>query len=991
MAVRSVRVMLFADVTAFRAGMRDASRAAGRTSRDIRTRMRDAGASMNRVARNQRTTLTAIRNTSVGLIAAFGFAVAASARFEKAMAQVKAVTQASAAEMGELRSAALEAGRTTAYSASQAAEAEFELAKAGIKVADITGGALKGALNLAAAAQIDLSEAAEISATTMTVFGLKGKDVTHIADVLAAAANKSATDVHQLGLSFKMTAQVAAQTGLSLEDTTGAMALFASEGLKGSDAGTSFKVMLQRLTPQSKEAQATMDRLGFSAYDANGNFVGLEEVARRMKTSFSNLTPEARNAAMGVIFGSDAVRAAGILYKNGAEGVRTYTDAVNDQGYAAAVAQTKMDHLLGDLELLKSALEGALIESGTAANVVLRDMVQWVTRLVNVYNGLPPSLQQTVGMMTGIVGVLGLVGASMLLLFPRIMLVRRELVALGVTAAATRSALLTLGRLGLVLGALSAVAWGVDKLVSRFDEAPPNITKMSNSLVDLAQKGKAAGELTKTFGKDLDGFGEAVARIAHPGMLDRVEDFMSTFDPMAEGGPTLEAARQKVKALDEALASLVQSGATEEAAKAFKAMAQEAEANGTSTEKLRTLLPKYAEALTAVDTQNKLAAGSQGELADASLITADAMADERSEAEKLSDALKALNGVAISSAEAQISFEGSLDQLTETVKENGKSLDVTTEKGRQVKGAFLDAAKAAMSHAEAVAEETGSVEAGNAVLASNVASLRKTMKQAGFTQKQIDELTAAYTRLPNSARTQVSSPGAVKAAAEVDRLYMEVAHLQPGKTVVIKAPTKDAVKSLKAAGYEVKAIPGSKNVKVTAPTGTAVANAQALWRELNKLRDRYITVNTHFKVTGTGEARNAARLRAGHYAAGGPVRRYAEGGTVRGFPGGGAVFGPGSSTSDSIPAMLSDGEYVIRAAAVRRYGQALFDSLNSMSTPPLSARLFPARSTAGQPGGASSGPTVTYNVYPRKSVIDAADLRLLQRQEEARARVGRPR
>ncbi|WP_151898272.1 hypothetical protein [Streptomyces sp. C8S0] len=425
-------------------------------------------------------------------------------------------------------------------------------------------------------------------------------------------------------------------------------------------------------------------------------------------------------------------------------------------------------------------------------------MVQWVTRLVNAYNGLPPSVQQTVGMMTGIVGVLGLVGASILLLLPRLMLVRRELVALGVTAAATRSALLTLGRLGLVLGALSAVAWGVDKVVGAFEKAPPNVTKMANSLVELAQKGKAAGELTATFGEDLDGFGEAVARIAHPGMLDRVEDFMSTFDPMAEGGPSLEAARQKVTALDDALASLVQSGATKEAAKAFKSMAEQAEANGTSTEKLRTLLPKYAEALTAVDTQNKLTAGSQGELADASLITADAMADERSEAEKLSDALKTLNGVAIASAEAQIEFESSLDQLTETVKENGKSLDVTTEKGRQVKGAYLDAAKAAMSHAEAVAEETGSVEAGNAVLAANVASLRKAMAQAGFTEEQIDELTAAYARLPDSARTHVSAPGAVKAAQEVDRLFMEVAHLQPGKTVVIKAPTRDAIASLRA-------------------------------------------------------------------------------------------------------------------------------------------------------------------------------------------------
>lgn len=52
---------------------------------------------------------------------------------------------------------------------------------------------------------------------------------------------------------------------------------------------------------------------------------------------------------------------------------------------------------------------------------------------------------------------------------------------------------------------------------------------------------------------------------------------------------------------------------------------------------------------------------------------------------------------------------------------------------------------------------------------------------------------------------------------------------------------------------------------------------------------------------------------------------------------GGFVSGPGTPTSDSIPAMLSDGEYVIRAAAVNRYGVGFFDSLNQMksgSAPP---------------------------------------------------------
>jgi len=48
---------------------------------------------------------------------------------------------------------------------------------------------------------------------------------------------------------------------------------------------------------------------------------------------------------------------------------------------------------------------------------------------------------------------------------------------------------------------------------------------------------------------------------------------------------------------------------------------------------------------------------------------------------------------------------------------------------------------------------------------------------------------------------------------------------------------------------------------------------------------------------------------------------------------GGPIYGPGTSTSDSIPAMLSNGEYVIQSSAVRQYGVGFFDQLNQMKTP----------------------------------------------------------
>ncbi|CAM5480378.1 hypothetical protein [Thauera mechernichensis] len=57
-------------------------------------------------------------------------------------------------------------------------------------------------------------------------------------------------------------------------------------------------------------------------------------------------------------------------------------------------------------------------------------------------------------------------------------------------------------------------------------------------------------------------------------------------------------------------------------------------------------------------------------------------------------------------------------------------------------------------------------------------------------------------------------------------------------------------------------------------------------------------------------------------------------GNVKKFATGGLVSGPGSATSDSIPARLSAGEYVVRAAAVRQVGVAFLDSINGLSAGP---------------------------------------------------------
>lgn len=441
MAIRSVAVQLTANVAGFVAGMQTAaasvrSTVAGMTAatasgQQFRTGLDSVGAAAGRA----------------GLVAAAGIGaiVYASGRFDKAMSAVEAATHESAQGMSQLREAALEAGKETAYSATEAAGAIEELAKAGVSTSDILSGGLDGALSLAAAGALDVGDAAEIAASAMTQFALEGSDLSHVADLLAAGAGKAQGSVSDLGLALKQSGLVAAQVGLSIEETTTALTAMASAGLTGSDAGTSLKTMLLALTPKSQEAAEIMEHLGLSAYDASGEFIGLEAYAGRLQDALKGMSAEQRTATLHTIFGTDAIRAANVLYDQGAEGIRKWAGAVDDSGYAAETAAKRLDNLAGDWEKFTGALETALIGAGDSATGPLRTLVQGATAVVEAFDALPASLKSAgVGLLavTAIGGGLIAMGAK---LITGLAGARAALAAIGPMAASSTAGLRRFG------------------------------------------------------------------------------------------------------------------------------------------------------------------------------------------------------------------------------------------------------------------------------------------------------------------------------------------------------------------------------------------------------------------------------------------------------------------------------------------------------------------------------------------------------------------
>jgi TP901 family phage tail tape measure protein len=110
-----------------------------------------------------------------------------------------------------------------------------------------------------------------------------------IVDALAGAANASAADVSDIALALQQTGQQAVASGLTIQETTAALAAFADAGVRGSDAGTSFKTFLQRLNPVSGEAASTMKQLGIEFFDSSGNMKDLAGIAGEVEKGFTGL------------------------------------------------------------------------------------------------------------------------------------------------------------------------------------------------------------------------------------------------------------------------------------------------------------------------------------------------------------------------------------------------------------------------------------------------------------------------------------------------------------------------------------------------------------------------------------------------------------------------------------------------------------------------------------------------------------------------------
>ena len=819
---RNIIVRLLADTSNFTAGMAKVSGESQKTA----TTMEAAGGKSKLIT-------TGIAAAGVAATALGVAAIKMAADFDASMSTVQANTGASADEMNQLRQAAIDAGADTIYSATESADAINELGKAGLSTSDILSGGLSGALNLAASDGMAVGDAAELMATTLKQFNLTGAQSSQVADALAAGAGKAVGSAHDLGLALNQAGMVSHSFGISMQETTGTLAAFADSGMIGSDAGTSLKTMLISLANPSTKATNLMKELGINAYDAQGNFIGLSGLAGVLKDKLSGLSQEQRNQALATIFGTDAIRAANVLYEQGAEGIDDWTKAVSESGFAAEQAAAKNNNLKGDLENLSGSFESLMISLGEGGQGPLRSLVQTLDTLVDGFSSLPAPVQQSIVLLTALVGgftalhsVMGPLNTSssqtarnfglMLDPFQRgitaMPLLKEGIIQLGTsmlgtsTNAGTLTNGLTRGQtamngmksIGSGLFAALGGPWGIA------------LTVAGALLVGFAQSAQDAKANIKEFSRAIDQSGNAVETLIKKiaSGEDKTWDFGDKF---ATGLGSLGEALDKAGIEYSTFAKAV--NGSKEAQKLFNEQLKNAENNMSimetdsirdSYDKLSNQVSKAKEQVSKTNTEVAKAKASGDAAAEGVNNYADSADNATTSAEDLSDAIDdlvkgflSLPGVQLSADQAVTQFNQGILDLNENIAKNGRVLD---DNGNALAGyesqaydsqsALQGLASTAQSTAQKIIEE-GQAHGDAAAATQQAGDILERARQA-----YIDNATAAGMSA-DAAESQADRYGLARDQADVLRQGIEGLSNTAAKGIDLKIKiTDDASKAL---------------------------------------------------------------------------------------------------------------------------------------------------------------------------------------------------
>lgn len=303
------------------------------------------------------------------------------ATFEQGMANVRAVSGLgkTSKDFELLTAKAREMGERTSKTASEAADGLQYLALAGWDTEQMLAG-IEPVLRLSEAGAMDLGRASDLATDSMAALGLEVQDLPAYLDKVAQTSRRSNTSVEQLMDAFLIAGGSFKTFKVPLEEATSLLGTLANRGFKGSEAGTAMNAIITNLTSGLGQSGKAMKELELSAFDAKGNFKGLEQVFRDVKAKLDPMTDAQKAQYISMIAGKEHLKTfTGILDGLGNEYGNLKKEVSYADGALMEMAETQMDTLSGSMKLMESAFESAKISLGEKFAPTVRRVVDDIT------------------------------------------------------------------------------------------------------------------------------------------------------------------------------------------------------------------------------------------------------------------------------------------------------------------------------------------------------------------------------------------------------------------------------------------------------------------------------------------------------------------------------------------------------------------------------------------------------------------------------------
>lgn len=325
---------------------------------------------------------------AIGLVTlAFKKAVTVFAETEQSLANVKAVSGATAAEFKLIEQAAADAGSTTRFTAKEAADALFFLSSAGLSATQSVS-ALDGVLELAGATGSDLSQSAQTLTATLSQFNLEASKAADVSNVFAAANANSQATLSRLQGALRQVGSVAGALNIGLEEVVGSLQVLYNAGFEGEAAGRALKSALADLANESSVTNKKLSALGISFDSVNPEVVGLTgAIGTLEKAGLST-------AQVIDLFGKVAGPQLVTLINTGEEALIEYEQAVTGTNEATKQYAIQNDTLAGSFDSLSSAIEGTGNTYVKKLNPYIREVVDLTTDLTRAL-GIAGEAQDT--------------------------------------------------------------------------------------------------------------------------------------------------------------------------------------------------------------------------------------------------------------------------------------------------------------------------------------------------------------------------------------------------------------------------------------------------------------------------------------------------------------------------------------------------------------------------------------------------------------------